>query len=516
MGGKSKSKSMQTSVSGPSAQQTIASNLLLEAIRPGSTGLGGYLTTGDTKQTPQQMQTQTGLPFEGRVNPIEGGQPIAMRQTDAPKEGYGVGQGRDILKSYLDAGAPYQSVLPGATAADGVRAPDARGIDTSQNYSTLLPSFDDAKYTDFFEKYDAGQLSTSAQSIVDSVMPIVENPISASKEQMNEIFEMAGANEVLTLPDPTPLTGVVSEIMQNSPAPMVTFIDNVLGAGTDAAIAQELDNLSTELMAIGQEQAKDMMDATLGQMAQQGIASSGAALAAIQDGLVDIAKNYNAQIAQARVEALGTLTQARGLGVSIISDLFQRGEQQQAMQLSRELKLLEVEAAKQAAKIQSHTQVQMQLNQAQQNAMALVIDEQRQIEGNKERTQQFIFNLLGQLATAGPGSSYSYGKSRSSSFNFGGNLSASISTAALFGGGGGGAAGAAAVGTMSDRRLKEDISLIGQSPSGLNIYKFKYKNQDGYYQGVMADEVPHASTMVNGYAVVNYSLVDVDFVKLGE
>ena len=116
------------------------------------------------------------------------------------------------------------------------------------------------------------------------------------------------------------------------------------------------------------------------------------------------------------------MTQARGLGVSIISDLFQRGEQQQAMQLSRELKLLEVEAAKQAAKIQAHTQVQMQLNQAQQNAMALVIDEQRQIEGNKERTQQFIFNLLGQLATAGPGSSYSYGKSRSSSFNLGGNV----------------------------------------------------------------------------------------------
>ena len=143
MGGKSKSKSMQTSVSWPSAQQTIASNLLLEAIRPGSTGLGGYLTTGDTTQTPQQMQTQTGLPYEGPGG--TSAEPIAMRQTDAPKEGYGVGQGRDILKSYLDAGAPYQSVLPGATSADGVLAPDARGIDTSQNYTTLLPSFDDAK-----------------------------------------------------------------------------------------------------------------------------------------------------------------------------------------------------------------------------------------------------------------------------------------------------------------------------------------------------------------------------------
>ena len=67
----------------------------------------------------------------------------------------------------------------------------------------------------------------------------------------------------------------------------------------------------------------------------------------------------------------------------------------------------------------------------------------------------------------------------------------------------------------SDTRLKEDISLIGKSPSGLNIYKFKYLNGDNYYQGVMAQEVPHASTLgKDGFYKVDYSKVDVEFKKI--
>ena len=68
---------------------------------------------------------------------------------------------------------------------------------------------------------------------------------------------------------------------------------------------------------------------------------------------------------------------------------------------------------------------------------------------------------------------------------------------------------------LSDVRAKENISLIGKSPSGLNIYKFKYINDDNYYQGVMAQEVPHASTLgENGFYKVDYSKVDVEFRKV--
>jgi hypothetical protein len=46
---------------------------------------------------------------------------------------------------------------------------------------------------------------------------------------------------------------------------------------------------------------------------------------------------------------------------------------------------------------------------------------------------------------------------------------------------------------FSDIRLKENIELIGKSPSNINIYKFNYKDNPTTYQGVMADEVSWAS-----------------------
>jgi hypothetical protein len=70
----------------------------------------------------------------------------------------------------------------------------------------------------------------------------------------------------------------------------------------------------------------------------------------------------------------------------------------------------------------------------------------------------------------------------------------------------------------SDRSLKKDISIIGRSATGTNIYSFRYidsKHGEGVYQGVMADEVPHASILhPDGYAMVDYDKVDVDFKRL--
>jgi hypothetical protein len=64
----------------------------------------------------------------------------------------------------------------------------------------------------------------------------------------------------------------------------------------------------------------------------------------------------------------------------------------------------------------------------------------------------------------------------------------------------------------SDIRLKENIQLIGKSLSNINIYSFKYKGEQGYYEGVMAHEVPWASIVGDdGYLMVDYSKVDVDF-----
>jgi hypothetical protein len=67
---------------------------------------------------------------------------------------------------------------------------------------------------------------------------------------------------------------------------------------------------------------------------------------------------------------------------------------------------------------------------------------------------------------------------------------------------------------FSDIRLKENVELIGKSPSNINIYKFNYKDNPMTYQGAMAHEVPWASVKhSNGYMMIDYNQIDVEFKK---
>lgn len=101
------------------------------------------------------------------------------------------------------------------------------------------------------------------------------------------------------------------------------------------------------------------------------------------------------------------------------------------------------------------------------------------------------------------------------------------------GGGGGGGGGLlsdlgisnsdlGAVGSIasifSDKRMKENIEFVEQTPNGINIYDFDYKPEfknlagHGRFRGVMAQEIekfiPSAvKTMFNGYKAVDYSII---------
>ena len=71
----------------------------------------------------------------------------------------------------------------------------------------------------------------------------------------------------------------------------------------------------------------------------------------------------------------------------------------------------------------------------------------------------------------------------------------------------------------SDRRLKKNIKLVGKSPSGINIYEFRYKDEKygiGRFQGVMSDECPWRAVSQDkgGYDMVDYSLIDVEFKRV--
>lgn len=70
--------------------------------------------------------------------------------------------------------------------------------------------------------------------------------------------------------------------------------------------------------------------------------------------------------------------------------------------------------------------------------------------------------------------------------------------------------GGAGIMRYSDARLKEDIRLIGQTPGGVNLYSWKWKDGSGEDSGVIAQEValshPEAvSTDTSGFLMVDYS-----------
>tara|TARA_R100000234_G_scaffold52073_1_gene31245 strand:+ start:374 stop:1219 length:846 start_codon:yes stop_codon:yes gene_type:complete len=74
------------------------------------------------------------------------------------------------------------------------------------------------------------------------------------------------------------------------------------------------------------------------------------------------------------------------------------------------------------------------------------------------------------------------------------------------------------IGALSDRKLKKNINKIGESPSGINIYSFEFKNPkhgEGLFQGVMSDEVPQEVVGTkDGYDTVDYSKLDVEFKQI--
>lgn len=417
MGGRNKQRSRTESVSGPSRTQTFYSNLLAESLFPGSSETGGALAT------------PTGV------------EELGERRPDPWWEGGGAAAGYDVTKAYVDAVGPYRSSLPGESGrAKGIRTATKEEALASQQqqlgqtqeqftqqYQTLLPSFDDAMYEGFFEKYNTGALTPQVQQLTQNVLNVVNNPIAASEEQMENIYEISGANQAFNMPDPEPLTDIVTEIYTGLPTAMTTFMEGVFADASEANIAANLDAMSNAVYEEAMYQGEEMLKATLGDFAAQGVGTSGAALNAIKNGVAQITKQVNSTITQARVQALSTMYSARELGVNLLNQLLERGEQQQALTVSTNLKGLELELSKQLAKVNAHSQIQLQLNDEQRQIFGMAVEEARQDEAAEERTIQFIYNMMTTLATTGVGTSRSVSTSRGSSWNIAGGLTAGIS-----------------------------------------------------------------------------------------
>ncbi len=130
-----------------------------------------------------------------------------------------------------------------------------------------------------------------------------------------------------------------------------------------------------------------------------------------------------------------------------------------------------------------------------------------QTSGANAALQQAYANQM----SAGANQANLYGQQAAAQYGMAGDAIGSIGDMA-------GAYGSAQGGTNSDRKLKKNISKIGESPSGLNIYSFEYRNPihgEGLFQGVMSDEVPQEVVGTrDGYDTVDYSMIDVEFKQI--
>lgn len=70
----------------------------------------------------------------------------------------------------------------------------------------------------------------------------------------------------------------------------------------------------------------------------------------------------------------------------------------------------------------------------------------------------------------------------------------------------------------SDIKEKENITYVGSSPQGHNIWEFNYTGHPQRYRGAMAQEVakinPMAVGITDGSLTVDYSKIDVDMVEV--
>ncbi len=65
---------------------------------------------------------------------------------------------------------------------------------------------------------------------------------------------------------------------------------------------------------------------------------------------------------------------------------------------------------------------------------------------------------------------------------------------------------------VGDRRPKTDITRTGVAENGLPVYRFRYRDGEEFYEGVMVQDVlefmpEEVVRIADGYYVVNYTML---------
>lgn len=268
-------------------------------------------------------------------------------------------------------------------------------------------------------------------------------------------------------------------------------VQNVLGSGFDLSGLPTAPGFDTSKLAAApinagttaqqaimgrlQPQLERQRSQLETQMANQGIMAGSEAY---KNAFTDQNQRENDLYSQATLQGIGLDQQARQQGLNEQGVLNQAGQQarQQGFQEQsylRNLPLNEVTALLGASQVNSPT---FQGYQGAQAAASPVFG-----------ATQAAGDYAGDVYNAKAGM---YGNMMSGLMNIGG-------------------AGTAGLMQLSDRRLKREIVSIGKLPSGIPVYKYKYKWDDIERTGVMADEVKRVIPEAvfrrkDGYDMVDY------------
>ena len=402
--GKSKSKS----VSGPSRQQTTAANLLLESIVPGSVGAQGY-SRQQEQQPVQQMQTQTGLPYEGPGG-VSGQGTFQPAQTpDASKVGQGTLEGFMATQRMADQGAYTSSIGTGREFSGQPLGPDAVT-------RTLLPSLDQMRFKGTFDQLDEGQLSPTAADIIQEGANLAKDPLGTAQQAAAQIDTAVQEGQVTTLPELPEITNYINKVYEDMTTPLKNVIDDFLQGGTTEKIEESIQQNVAAIKTQAEDILKDQLDITFGKFASMG-ATGGAMFAAAGDVTTQVMGNVSASIAGFYAQALTQAQQQQQLALQTLSTVIGTAGQQQALDAQRQAIELDTTTKLISAKYNLYAGLTQEFLRQNQFYTDIVRQETQAANQQEFQAMSMFYEILTSLATGGPG--VREGTTRQSQFTFG-------------------------------------------------------------------------------------------------
>lgn len=294
------------------------------------------------------------------------------------------------------------------------RLAEQRGVPVEQVLSEFrqgMPSLQDLQnYQTIFEKYASGGATPFEQEIFSSLL----GTIKGTEGGIGGIPGGGISTPAMPTFTPPPDIGTLtSGIMKNLPPQMQDFINNIFQDSSQEAIDRELDNFSAKMLDEASRNAESLGAQLLSQFSAMGLGTGGSAMNAMKQVAVETAINANAQIAQARLNMLNTLLNARKIGVDLINVLGQLGAEEQAHLVAGKVAELNAQADIIQSQIAAQAQMQSALMETsarlQLGRMSLLGDVFGQVIGESAREEEarrqgqlLPFQILQSLATGVP------------------------------------------------------------------------------------------------------------------